>query len=101
MAEYLLTPRALDDLNEIWNYTVEKWSEEQADKYYGMLVDLFEKLVEEPDLGRRYDIVQPGLLGMKVGRHVIFYRHKRAGVIEIIRILHEEMDLENRLDDPA
>ena len=100
MAEYLLTPKAVDDLNEIWHYTVEKWSEEQADRYYGLLLDLFEKLVEEPDLGRRYDIVQPGLLGMKAGRHVIFYRQVRPGSIEIIRILHEEMDLENRLKDP-
>ncbi len=101
MAEYLLTPLAVDDLNEIWNYTVEKWSEEQADKYYGMLVDLFEKLAEEPDLGRRYDLIRKGLMGMKAGRHVIFYQFRRTGVIEIIRILHEEMDLESRLTDPS
>ena len=82
MAEYLLTPRALDDLNEIWNYTVEKWSEEQADMYYGMLVDLFDNLAEEPELGRRYDLIQPGLLGLKAGRHVIFYRILKSETIE-------------------
>ena len=101
MAEYLLTPKAIDDLNGIWLYTVEKWSEGQADRYYDMLMDLFDKLAVEPKLGRCYAIVQPGLLGMKAGRHVIFYQQVRPGSIEIIRILHEEMDLENRLKDPG
>ena len=74
MAEYLLPPRALDDLNEIWNYTVEKWSEEQGSMYYGMLVDLLDNLAEQPELGRHYELIHPSLMGLKAGRHVIFYR---------------------------
>jgi len=38
MAEYRLTNQAVEDLNEIWNYTFDEWSEEQADKYYEMLI---------------------------------------------------------------
>lgn len=39
MAEYKLTNKAVDDLNEIWNYPADEWSEGQADKYYKMLLN--------------------------------------------------------------
>ncbi len=39
MAEYKLTNKAVDDLNRIWDYTADEWSEEQADKYYNMLLN--------------------------------------------------------------
>lgn len=34
MFNYELTNKAHEDLNEIWNYTFDEWSEEQTDKYY-------------------------------------------------------------------
>ncbi len=34
MANVVLKQKAIDDLNTIWTYTFEKWSEQQADKYY-------------------------------------------------------------------
>ena len=38
MAKYRFTNKAVDDLSNIWNYTVETWSERQADLYYEMLI---------------------------------------------------------------
>jgi len=37
MGKYKLSNKAVDDLTQIWNYTFNKWSEKQADKYYNML----------------------------------------------------------------
>ena len=37
MAKVALRQRAIDDLNNIWFYTFEEWSEKQADKYYATL----------------------------------------------------------------
>jgi len=37
MAKVIFRQKAIDDLNNIWNYTFEKWTEEQADKYYAIL----------------------------------------------------------------
>ena len=34
MASFHLTNKAVEDLAEIWNYTIDKWSENQADHYY-------------------------------------------------------------------
>ena len=36
MANYNLTNKAVEDLEKIWDYTFQKWSEQQADKYYAL-----------------------------------------------------------------
>jgi plasmid stabilization system protein ParE len=33
VAEYRLRPRAIADLDEIWDYTVSTWNEAQAERY--------------------------------------------------------------------
>ncbi|MEA1877063.1 MAG: type II toxin-antitoxin system RelE/ParE family toxin [Bacteroidota bacterium] len=97
MARYRFTSKAVNDLTEIWNHTYFKWSENQADKYYQMLLDTCAQVADNPDLGKDYSIVIDKLLGFRAGRHIIFYRCIEADEIEVIRILHEQMDLGNRI----
>ena len=99
MAKYKLTNKAVDDLTQIWNYTIDRWSENQADKYYRMLLDNFNDVANNPDLGKNYSEVIKNLLGFRAGRHIIFYRKIEENEIEIIRILHEQMDLKNRIKE--
>jgi len=99
MASFNLTNKAVEDLAEIWNYTVDKWSEDQADRYYFMLIENCKEIAGNPDLGRSYSEVTEKLLGCKAGRHIIFYRKMEDNEIEISRILHEQMDTENRLKE--
>ncbi len=97
MAKYELTNKAVADLNDIWEYTVETWSENQADKYYEMLLDFFQDIADNPELGKNYDGIKSDLFGIKANRHVIFYRKRNNQTIEITRILHGQMDLKNRI----
>ena len=99
MAKYKLTIKAVDDLSNIWNYTLEIWSEKQADKYYNMLVDSFNEIARNPKLGKNYSDIIENILGIRVGRHIIFYRKTQDYEIEITRILHEQMDLKNRIKE--
>ena len=99
MAEYKLTNKAVDDLAHIWNYTCDKWSETQADIYYNMLLENFKEVAFNPDLGRNYSGINENLLGFKAGRHLIFYRKIEKNEIEIIRILHEQIDLKTRIKE--
>ena len=99
MPKYILTNKAVTDLSEIWNYTYSRWSEIQADKYYQLLIDTCDKIADNPDLGKDYSIVIDNLLGFRAGRHIIFYRRLEGDRIEVIRILHDQMDLGNRLQD--
>jgi toxin ParE1/3/4 len=97
MAKYYLTKKAVEDLNGIWEFTVEKWSEKQADKYYQLLLDTCWEIAEDPELGKNYDGVRQDLLGLKTSRHIIFYRKIDQNIVEISRILHGRMDLKTRI----
>ena len=99
MAKYKLSNKAVDDLARIWNYTFDKWSENQADKYYQMLLEYCNEVACNPGLGKNYSVVTENLLGFKAGRHIIFYRLLEENEVEITRILHEQMDLKNRLEE--
>lgn len=97
MAKVKLRQEAIDDLNDIWDYTFEKWSENQADKYYATIKLACNGIGENPDVGKEYDGISKNLLGLKSGKHIIFYQSLSEDKIEVIRILHERMDLKNRL----
>lgn len=97
MAEYVLSRKAILDLAEIWHYTCNTWSEIQADKYYELLTGAFKTLATNPALGKSYEEIHIGLLGIRVGQHIIFYRKSKAKQIQIIRILHVRMDLKRNI----
>lgn len=99
MANYKFTNKAVDDLAQIWNYTLDKWSEDQADRYYNMLIENCKEVAINPDLGKNYQGVLQNLLCFKAGRHIIFYRLLGDNDIEIIRIIHEQMDIESRIKE--
>jgi toxin ParE1/3/4 len=97
MASYTLTNKAVLDLSEIWEYTVDTWSEKQADKYYSMLLDFCQDLAEGKVRGKNYLEINSEIFGFKTGQHILFYRKLSVDKIEIARILHIKMDLKNRL----
>jgi toxin ParE1/3/4 len=99
MAKVILRQKAIDDLNDIWDYTFDQWSEKQADKYYSSLKFACKEIGENPDLGREYTEIKRNLLGFKSGKHIIFYHIISEEEIEVIRILHERVDLKNRLTE--
>ena len=99
MAKVVLRQEAIDDLNSIWDYTFEKWSENQADIYYGRIKVACKEIGENRIVGKIYSGVSRNLLGLKSGKHIIFYHIISENEIEVIRILHERMDLKNRLTE--
>lgn len=97
MLKVIFRQEAIDDLNHIWDYTFNNWSENQADKYYSSIKFACNQIGQNPDLGRKYYEISENLLGLKTGKHIIFYHLISNDEIEIIRIIHERMDLKNRL----
>ncbi len=99
MAKYVLTNKAVNDLSDIWNYTYETWSENQADKYYELLVSGFKEVAKKPLIGKAYTELSTKIRGFKAGKHIIFYREINVKQVEIVRILHNQMDLKSRMND--
>lgn len=97
MVRVKLRQQAIDDLNDIWNYTSWKWSEQQADRYYASIEFACKSIGTHPYIGKEYDGISRNLLGLKSGKHIIFYQWLSNHDIEVVRILHERMDLENRV----
>ena len=99
MAKYVLTKKAVSDLSNIWNYTFDNWSEEQANRYYQMLIEHIKLIADNPDIGKKYDVVRNELRGLIAEKHIIFYKKSSLSdvSIEIIRILHGRVNLKNRL----
>lgn len=97
MADYELTKKANEDLDGIWGYTYEEWGETQADKYYFELVDCCQFLAENQNFGKNYKEIFETLFGYRINRHIIFYQRINSTKILIVRILHDAMDLKNRI----
>ncbi|HEB61746.1 MAG TPA: type II toxin-antitoxin system RelE/ParE family toxin [Bacteroidetes bacterium] len=94
-----ISEKAREDLISIWEYTFENWSLNQADRYYQIIIDKFDEICSKPDIGKSYETLRKGYWGAIVKSHIIFYRLKSKNEIEIIRILHQRMDLKSRLNE--
>ena len=98
MGKPVFTRKAAADLNDIWEYTYDTWSAEQANTYYNNLLADCSKVADKPEnLGRHYDDVRPAVKGYPSGKHIIFFRKLQDGRVRIIRILHERMDFKRHL----
>jgi toxin ParE1/3/4 len=95
---FVISKKAVSDLEEIWFYTFEKWSKEQADRYYNLIFNEINYICKNVSAGKSMEHVRKGYRATKVKSHLIFYKIVND-TIEIIRILHEQMDIENRLND--
>jgi toxin ParE1/3/4 len=97
MAKFKFTNNAVKDLSDIWSYTVETWSESQADKYYKLIISACSTIANKPQICKSYPEIYKDLKGKLTSKHVIFYRVLEDQTIEITRILHERIDLKNKL----
>jgi toxin ParE1/3/4 len=91
-----LSPRAKADIEEIWNYTEERWGLNQAKRYTREIQRAIETIAADPGRARNCDDIRPGYRRFSVGSHIIFFVTKRDQ-IEIIRVLHQRMDFDQHL----
>ncbi|RYF94220.1 MAG: type II toxin-antitoxin system RelE/ParE family toxin [Chitinophagaceae bacterium] len=97
---YKISKKAAEDIEDIWLYTLENWSLEQADRYLDLLLNEIEYLAVNPTAGKDFSHVRKRYRTASVKSHIIFYRHIEGQIeIEVIRVLHQRMDIENRFDE--
>jgi toxin ParE1/3/4 len=95
--KYEISKKANEDIDSIWLHTLENWSQEQADRYYNLILNEIEYLTENFESGKSMGHVRKGYYAVKVKSHIVFYRKTNKNIVEIIRVLHQKMDIENRL----
>jgi toxin ParE1/3/4 len=97
---YKISVKAAEDIEDIWLYTFKNWSAQQADRYVNLILDEIEYLETNPDSGKDFNHIRKNYRCSRVKSHLIFYRLSNTqSDIEIIRVLHQRMDIENRLSE--
>ena len=96
--ELHISVQALSDLEKIWKYTRYKWTKEQADRYYSLLIDEIQFLQHNYHVGKSVEYIRPGYRVSFVKSHIIFYKMADERKLEIIRILHKNVNIDNWLD---
>ena len=95
--KYRISKQAVIDLNDIWIYTLKKWSKEQADRYYDLIIGEIEYITDNFLIGKSAEQTRKNYRVTKVKSHLIFYRKTENDIVEIVRILHQRMDIKKRL----
>ena len=96
MTGYVLSRRAESDLDEIWDYSAERWGREQANRYLGALRESIERVALDPSRGRSLSVRGKSYHQYRSGSHMIFYRDMGRGV-QIVRVLHQSMNYSQHL----
>ncbi len=95
-AKYRISATAIKDLDGIWKYTFTNWSKDQADRYHNLLMNEIEFVAENRTSGKSMDQIKEGYLVTYVKSHMIFFKRNEE-IVEVIRILHQKMDVESNL----
>ena len=90
---------ASGDLREIYAYTFERWGERQADAYLGNLEVAMDAIIDGTALVRPLASRRKGVFTLHRGRHLIVFCEPATDEIMIIRVLHDRMDIESRLEE--
>ena len=96
MAQYALSPAAQADLESIWEYSLRHWGEAQAETYIRSIQTACEALAKGTIVSRAVEEIRTGYRKVAVGSHVMFFRIQQD-TVEIMRILHQSMDIERHL----
>lgn len=102
-----LSDQAESDLIEIIDWTSRTFGPRQADEYTETVTSAIEKLYSGPEpLGSKIrNDIRPGIRVLHVahrgrtGRHFLVYRVSKDKGIDILRMLHERMDLMRHIPD--
>lgn len=95
---YQISQLALLDLDEIWDYTAEHWSKQQANKYYKEIFQIINEICENSEKGKPIDEIKRPHRRINVNSHMIIYKIKDE-IIYIDRILHQKMDIDKHLNE--
>jgi toxin ParE1/3/4 len=87
----LLSPEAQSDVADILLYTLQRWGEEQLDRYAAALDHSLQLIADNPELGRARPELFTGCRSLRVREHIVYYALRDATVV-VFRVLHGRMD---------
>ncbi|WP_291134424.1 type II toxin-antitoxin system RelE/ParE family toxin [Flavobacterium sp. UBA7663] len=95
--KYRITESAYQDLNDIWFYTFQEWSENQADKYFESIIQEIELFSENTEKAKKLKKLKSEYYYFRALSHYVFFKYG-DDQIDVIRILHKMMDFPKHLE---
>ena len=107
MGRLLLTARAEREIRATLRFTASRWGAMQAESYRALISDAFAELLADPrsPRSRAQEEIRPGVRTLPIARagrparHLVVYRISEAGDIEVLRLLHDSMELRRHLGE--
>ena len=97
MSDYELSPDSGEDLETIFDYTIDRWGVEQAHRYKNQLAQHFSEIGTGSAVTRAFLKDFPELQVSRCSHHYVFHFVRKGQLPLIIAVLHERMDLVSRV----
>ena len=97
MSNYIISPSASRDLNQIADYFLPR-NLEAGEKLFKEFNKKCQNLANFPNMGRSYAYIKPLLRGLPLNGYIIIYQIIDDG-IEILRVVSGRQDLESLFTD--
>ncbi|WP_045449963.1 type II toxin-antitoxin system RelE/ParE family toxin [Citrobacter sp. S-77] len=91
-----LTPKASQDLEDIWYYGYHHFGEEQADRYINQISGIFQFMIDN-NIGTPRPELGEYICALPVERHMLYFLQTDTEII-IIRILIQHQDAGRHLN---
>jgi toxin ParE1/3/4 len=91
-----LTQRALRDIREIYDYSIERWGKRTADKYLRDIEEALARLKGHSSLLRPEADFHPALRFHRVNKHLLICDVGQDSIV-VLALLHTSMDIPSRL----
>ncbi|MCU5773795.1 type II toxin-antitoxin system RelE/ParE family toxin [Erwiniaceae bacterium BAC15a-03b] len=85
-----LTPKAEQDLADIWYYGMSHFGDEAAERYLDKIDHAF-RAIAQHEIGTARPELATGVFSYPLAKHMLFFFNESDAVI-IIRILHQTQD---------
>ena len=92
MSQYIISPTAIRDLEEISDYYAQR-NVSAGDRLLNEFSKKCRYLTQFPKIGRSYEHLRSGMRGLQLDQYILFYQLLNDG-IEIMRVLRGDRDLE-------
>jgi len=97
MSNYIISPSATKDLNQIADYFLTR-NLEAGERLFKDFNKKCQNLAIFPNMGRSYAYIKPSLRGLPLDGYIIIYQVIDDG-IEILRVVNGRQDLESLFTD--
>lgn len=97
MDQYVLSQKSQDDINDVYDFGLNRFGESQSINYLIGLKSTFELLLKNPQIGKNRNEIKERLFSFAYDSHIIFFRVYNNH-LRIVRILHGSRDLKKFME---